>query len=82
MKSGAFLSELHQLNLNKLDLERPNLDVLSGGRAPYNYVTAGSVLAPLSTYDIPANTRHRPNVGPMLGQRLRRWPNIGPTLLG
>ena len=28
----------------------------------------------------PANTRHRPNVGPMLGQRRRRWPNIGSTL--
>ena len=26
------------------------------------------------------NTRHRPNVGPMLVQRLRRWPNISPTL--
>ena len=28
----------------------------------------------------PANTRPRPNVGPMLVHRLRRWPNIGPTL--
>ena len=28
----------------------------------------------------PANTRHLPNIGPMLGQRLRRWPSIGPTL--
>ena len=28
----------------------------------------------------PANTRHRPNVGPLLGHRLRRWPNTGPTL--
>ena len=26
-----------------------------------------------------ANTRYRPNVGPMLGHRLRRCPNIGPT---
>ena len=30
--------------------------------------------------DGPANTRHRPNVRPMLGHHLRRWPNIGPTL--
>ena len=28
----------------------------------------------------PANTKQRPNVGPMLGHRLRRWPNIGPAL--
>ena len=28
----------------------------------------------------PANTTHRPNVGPMLAHRLRRWANIGPTL--
>ena len=28
----------------------------------------------------PASTTHRPDVGPMLGQRLRRWPNISPTL--
>ena len=26
---------------------------------------------------IPANTRHRPNVRPMLGQHRRRWTNIG-----
>ena len=28
----------------------------------------------------PANTRHGPNVGSMLGQRRRRWPNIDSTL--
>ena len=28
----------------------------------------------------PANTTHLPNVGPMLTHRLRRWPNIEPTL--
>ena len=28
----------------------------------------------------PSNTRNRPNVGSMLGHRLRRWPNIGPAL--
>ena len=28
----------------------------------------------------PANTTHRPNVGPMLAHRLRRRPHIGPTL--
>ena len=28
----------------------------------------------------PANTTHRPNVGPMLAHRLRRRPNISPTL--
>ena len=28
----------------------------------------------------PANTIHEPNVDSMLVQRLRRWPNIGPTL--
>ena len=28
----------------------------------------------------PANTRHSPNVGLMLGQRLRRWPSIKSTL--
>ena len=28
----------------------------------------------------PANTRHWPNVGLMLGQRRRRWNNISPTL--
>ena len=27
-------------------------------------------------------TRHPRNVGPMFGQRLRCWPNIGPTLCG
>ena len=30
----------------------------------------------------PARKRHPPNVGPLLGQRLRRWPSIGPTLVG
>ena len=35
---------------------------------------------PLPTVIIPANTRHWPNVGLMLGQRRRRWPDIGPTL--
>ena len=29
---------------------------------------------------IPANTTHRSNVVPMLGQRRRRWANIGTTL--
>ena len=29
---------------------------------------------------LPLNMRHRPNVGPMLGHRLRRWPSNGPTL--
>ena len=28
----------------------------------------------------PANTRHPPNVGPMLGHRRRRWTVIGPAL--
>ena len=28
----------------------------------------------------PANTRRSPNVGLMLGHRLRRWSNITPTL--
>ena len=28
----------------------------------------------------PASTTHGSNVGPMLAHRLRRWPNIGPTL--
>ena len=28
----------------------------------------------------PANTINQPNVGPMLAQRRRRWPNIGLTL--
>ena len=31
---------------------------------------------------LPANTRHPPNAGPMLGQRRRRWTNIGPALGG
>ena len=30
--------------------------------------------------DIPANMTHRRNVRPMLDHRLRRRPNIGPTL--
>ena len=30
----------------------------------------------------PANTRHPPNVGTMLGQSRRRWANIVPTLGG
>ena len=29
----------------------------------------------------PANMTHLSNVGLMLGQRHRRWPNIKPTLL-
>ena len=29
---------------------------------------------------VPANTRHSPDVGSMLVRRLRRWPNIEPTL--
>ena len=28
----------------------------------------------------PVKTRHPPNVGSMLGQRLRRWPNIKPAM--
>ena len=34
----------------------------------------------LLTTGYPANTRHSPNAGPMLGQRRRRWINIGPAL--
>ena len=30
--------------------------------------------------DFPANTRYSPNAAPMLGQRRRRWTNIGPAL--
>ena len=33
-----------------------------------------------STNVYPANTTHLPNVWPMLGQRRRRWANIGQTL--
>ena len=29
---------------------------------------------------VPTNTLRLPNAGLMLGQRLRRWPNIKPTL--
>ena len=36
--------------------------------------------SPSSSSTYPANTRHRPNVDLMLGQRRRRWPNIKPTL--
>ena len=32
------------------------------------------------TTQYPANTRLRPNVGLRLAQRLRRWPDISPTL--
>ena len=31
-------------------------------------------------YDTTTSAKHLPNVEPMLGQCLRRWPNIGPTL--
>ena len=41
-----------------------------------------SALGTLNGEDNLANTRHRPNVGPMLGQRRRRWPNISPALSG
>ena len=39
-------------------------------------------LYPVNWTDIyyPANMIHRPNVGVMLGQRRRRWANIGTTL--
>ena len=30
--------------------------------------------------DYPANTRRLSNVGLMLGQRRRRWPNVKPAL--
>ena len=33
-----------------------------------------------SPHYIPANTRHSPNAGLMLAQRLRRWSNINPAL--
>ena len=35
---------------------------------------------PPGNFSIPASTIHRANVGLMLGHRLRRWPNIKPTL--
>ena len=34
----------------------------------------------LRWYAIPANKKHRPNVGATLGQRRRRWTSIGSTL--
>ena len=34
----------------------------------------------ISTQWTPSKHEAPPNVGPMLGHRLRRWPNIGPTL--
>ena len=38
------------------------------------------LLYTMYTTCIPANTTRRPNVGPMLGCRPRRWVNIGVTL--
>ena len=32
-------------------------------------------------YIYPANTRHQTNAGLLLAHRLRRWPNIKPTLV-
>ena len=32
-------------------------------------------------YTIPASTRRCTNIGLMLGQRRRRWPNFNPTLV-
>ena len=46
-------------------------EILSGRRQP-------QICPPI--YHTPANERHWNNVGLMLGQRLRRWPNIKPTL--
>ena len=36
--------------------------------------------SPDKDHAYPANMRHRPNVKLMLGQRRRRWTNIGSTL--
>ena len=44
--------------------------VLHGAATQYEWLSAA----------IPANTRHSPNVGSMLGQRRRRWTIIEPTL--
>ena len=40
--------------------------------------TLGSL--PPQIHGFPANTTHLPNVWPMLGQRRRRWADIGQTL--
>ena len=40
----------------------------------------GTTGRPSSTSLIPANTGRPPDVGLLLGQRRRRWPNIIPTL--
>ena len=37
-------------------------------------------LAPSFSSLFPANTRYRPNVGPMMSQRRRRWLIIGTAL--
>ena len=47
------------------------------GRARY---LSGHVICKYLHTCVPANTRHRANVGAMLAQRLRRWLNIGPTM--
>ena len=39
-----------------------------------------AVISPSQRYRILANTRHQPNVVPMLSQRRRWWHNIGTTL--
>ena len=45
-----------------------------------NYNLRDLDLCYLNQYRIPGNMIHWPNVGSMLGHRLRRWPSIGPTL--
>ena len=44
---------------------------------------AGRILACQLRYcGCTENTRHRTNAGLMLGNRLRRWPNIIPAMVG
>ena len=45
-----------------------------------NSIATAAATATTTKAAIPTDTWHRPNVGPMLGQRCRRWTNISTTL--
>ena len=50
-------------------------------RASYDYLHSYGVHTIQTSEEVPENPRHLSNVAPMLGHRLRCWPNIGQTLV-
>ena len=64
----------------KSPLDQCSMDTVCTRWADLDIYTSRSIVPTLGERLVFANTRRSPNVGTVLAHRLRRWPNIEPTL--